>query len=115
MKHMETMLPMEDGVKLYTLTLLPEGEGPYSAVFARTPYDPAPSPELIGNVENTFRGYLARGFAVVWQHCRGRGGSLRSRLGCIYLLFRIRFIATGNQESSTKHETQHSFHFYPLF
>ena len=75
MKHMETMLPMEDGVKLYTLTLLPEGEGPYSAVFARTPYDPAPSPELIGNVENTFRGYLARGFAVVWQHCRGRGGS----------------------------------------
>lgn len=75
MKHFDVMLPMEDGVKLYTLVILPDGEGPHSVVFFRTPYDPAPSEELIQSYAPMYAPYLENGFAIVWQHCRGRGGS----------------------------------------
>ena len=75
MKTLEYMLPMEDGVRLYTLVFLPEGDGPHSAVFIRTPYDPKPTKESIEGARASCRGYVENGFAAVWQHCRGRGGS----------------------------------------
>ena len=62
--------------QLYTAVLLP-GAGQYPTVIVRTPYvdvlenvDPA---DVAAQHMNDYRAYLRRGYAVVLQHCRGRG------------------------------------------
>ncbi len=78
------MVPMRDGVRLATDVYLPaDGEGPFPAILERTPYGksedsrseiargatpPMPRAELAA-------AFAARGYAVVFQDCRGRGGS----------------------------------------
>lgn len=68
-------MPSEDA-QLYTAVLLP-GEGKYPVVIVRTPYV-----DVLENVDpadaavqhmNDYRAWLRRGYAVVLQHCRGRG------------------------------------------
>ena len=72
----DRMLPMSDGVRLFTRIVLPgDGKGKYPTVFHRSPYKP--ETEI---TEETYEQYerspfLARGYAVVFQHCRGRYGS----------------------------------------
>ncbi|MBR7092887.1 MAG: CocE/NonD family hydrolase [Clostridia bacterium] len=70
----DLMLPMPDGVWLYTRVLLP-GEGRYPTVFQRTTYDAqaAVTPETVRAAENN--PFIRRGYAVVQQHCRGSFGS----------------------------------------
>ena len=74
----EIMLPASDGVRLYTVLALPEGGGPCPTVLLRTPYD-APSPTRQALEERLGReplfSFLSHGYAVILQHCRGRGGS----------------------------------------
>ena len=70
----EYLIPMSDGVRLYTRVVLP-GEGRYPTVFMRTPYD-----SESGVTDGMFRRYendqfIRAGYAVVFQHCRGRGAS----------------------------------------
>lgn len=70
------MLPMSDGIRLFTRVVLPKtGKERVPVVFMRTPYHR--ETEI---TEETFRQYendqfLCRGFGIVLQHCRGRYGS----------------------------------------
>lgn len=69
----ESMVEMPDGVRLYTLCLLPEGEGTFPIVFIRNPYV-----TLQTAVAENCREHAALirgGYAVVIQHCRGCGRS----------------------------------------
>lgn len=60
------MLPMDDGVKLETIIWKPVGDGPWPTAFTRGPYGTG---DAIGEE------YAKRGFAYVYQNCRGKGNS----------------------------------------
>jgi putative CocE/NonD family hydrolase len=77
------LIEMRDGVRLATDVYLPHGEGPWTVLLERTPYDkrgtnhadrtlsdplPKPKPAIA-------RWFAERGFAYVLQDCRGRFGS----------------------------------------
>jgi len=68
------MVPMRDGVRLATDIFLPEGEGPFPVVLARSVYGrgfgPAWGPT-----------WLDMGMAFAVQDCRGRGGSEGTDMG----------------------------------
>lgn len=75
-KVTETMVPMADGVKLYTRAIVPGTSGKFPCVFQRTPYPgaddmkvPYPASAAQGNT------YVKRGYVAVTQHCRGFGRS----------------------------------------
>jgi predicted acyl esterase len=60
----EYMVAMRDNVKLATDVYLPEGKGPWPVVLLRTPYNKG----LRGQATP----WVAEGYAVVMQDCRGR-------------------------------------------
>ena len=70
----DVMLPMYDGVRLYTRVVLP-GPGRYPVVLMRTPYEAETfvTEEIRQRYEHD--DFIRRGYAVVFQHCRGRCGS----------------------------------------
>lgn len=65
--------------KLFTVVCLPENFGTFPTVIMRSPYvdaDELLSEEKIcENHLNNFKDWLDNGYAVVFQHCRGRGKS----------------------------------------
>ena len=65
--------------KLFTVVCLPQKNGTYPTVVMRNPYVDAEeklSEEAICEYKlNEFRNWLDNGYAVVFQHCRGRGKS----------------------------------------
>jgi len=64
------LLPMPDGVKLRTEVLKPVGAGPFPTIIQRSCY---PMMEQMLKVHADE--YARRGFAYVYQFCRGTGGS----------------------------------------
>lgn len=68
------MIPMRDGVKLATDVYLPESEGPFPVVLARSVYGRGFGPDW-GPV------WLDVDIAFVVQDCRGRGGSEGTDMG----------------------------------
>ncbi len=77
------MVRVRDGVSLASDIYLPEGSGPFPALFERTPYGrhlPSrseitatdPKPASRAEIAAVFTG---AGFAVLYQDCRGRHGS----------------------------------------
>lgn len=66
----EVMLPMDDGVKLRTLIYRPVRDGIVPAVVVRTCY---PNNDYLYSA--TAKEYCKRGFAYIYQYCRGTGGS----------------------------------------
>lgn len=62
------MVEMRDGVKLATDVYLPDGEGPWPVVLARTPYNRA-------GLAAVAPGHVRAGYALVSQDVRGRFGS----------------------------------------
>ncbi|HVR30009.1 MAG TPA: CocE/NonD family hydrolase, partial [Thermoanaerobaculia bacterium] len=64
---LEVMVPMRDGVRLATTVFLPEGEGPFPAVAARTPYG-----RKSGAGAASADRYTQAGYAYVTQDQRGR-------------------------------------------
>jgi uncharacterized protein len=62
------MVPMSDGVKLATDCYLPEGEGPFPVMLARSIYG-----KSFG--KNASEAYVSQGIACVVQDARGRGES----------------------------------------
>ena len=73
-----------DGAHFFTVVLLPQKEGTFPTVILRTPYVQSTlemSDEAVEqNCLNSFECWLDRGYAVVYQHCRGQGKST-GRLG----------------------------------
>mgnify|MGYP006280619527 FL=1 len=65
------MVVMPDGVELYTTVQLPRGDGPFPAVFIRSPY-----PDVSLLFRNLICGRFVRyGYACVLQDVRGQGRS----------------------------------------
>lgn len=67
------------GEKIFTVTLLPDAKGNFPVVLMRTPYvdnyENWPEADIAMDYLNTNRAWLRRGYALVIQHCRGRGKS----------------------------------------
>ena len=77
--HLEHTYIFAENVRLFTAILLPEKNGKFPTILVRSPYvdnceeldeTDALLLHLNENVE-----WLKRGYAVVLQHCRGRGKS----------------------------------------
>lgn len=87
------MVPMRDGVRLNTFVYLPPGSGTrFPVIVQRTPYGitspqgvdvtdptkgwlPDPAAPLRGSIKHGWRAIVERGYAAVYQDCRGRYGS----------------------------------------
>jgi hypothetical protein len=66
----ENMVPLSDGIELFTLATLPtDGEPPYSAILLRTPYS------FYGDPRSLMDYYVTQGYATVLQDVRGTGES----------------------------------------
>ncbi|MBR5322551.1 MAG: CocE/NonD family hydrolase [Clostridia bacterium] len=67
------------GENLFTMIFLPDKNKKYPVVVYRSPYVSAvvdkPEDEILQTYYKTFVGWLKRGYAVVYQHCRGQGKS----------------------------------------
>ena len=68
----EEMVPMPDGVKLYTYGVRPLAGVKCPIVVVRTPYVPEKPVDLVAFAKGQ-RGNFARGYAYLMQHCRGCG------------------------------------------
>ena len=66
----EIMLPMSDGISLSTFCQKPQGKGPFPTIVMRSCY-PEQDPLMTLHAAE----YSRRGYAFVWQHCRGTGRS----------------------------------------
>ena len=66
----EIWVAAPDGARRRTVVTLPEGEGPFPTILLRSCY-PQAEPEY----QLAAQGYAQRGFAFVYQFCRGTGGS----------------------------------------
>ena len=68
-----------DGVKFFNVILKPEKEGKFPVILHRNPYvdvyEDSDENVSVGAEHSSFAPYLDAGFAVVVQHCRGRGKS----------------------------------------
>ena len=70
----EEMVPMPDGVKLYTYGVRPAPGVKCPIVIVRNPYVPEKRVDLAAFARDQ-TGKLARGYAYLFQHCRGCGMS----------------------------------------
>ena len=72
------MLPVR-GAEIYTIVLLPEKEGKFPTVLKRSPYVDAwqdkSDEEILAAESRANHAWTDAGYAVVYQHCRGRGRS----------------------------------------
>jgi uncharacterized protein len=89
----QAMVAMRDGVRLNTFVFLPQDGGPrFPVILHRTPYGitlpqgqdvtdctkgwlPDPEAPLLGAILRGWREIVRRGYAAVYQDCRGRYGS----------------------------------------
>jgi putative CocE/NonD family hydrolase len=77
----EAMIPMRDGVKLYTIVLIPKGEGKMPILLTRTPYGASvrSTPEQRPRLEDVLVGgddiFADSGYIRVFQDIRGRNRS----------------------------------------
>lgn len=71
----ETYFTMPDGVRLYTRMVVPKGVSTCPIVLYRDPYEPPHhgKPHDVAAYESN--PFIAHGYAVIHQHCRGRGDS----------------------------------------
>src|SRR5437016_6741814 len=89
----QAMVPMRDGTRLNTFVFLPAEGGPrFPVILHRTPYGiaagdardkfdcthawlPNPAEPMRGSILRGWRAIVARGYAAIYQDCRGRHGS----------------------------------------
>ncbi len=68
-----------DGINLFTVIMLPEKTGKFPVVVVRNPYvdefEQKTEEEICQTYLSWHETFLLRGYAVVYQHCRGRGKS----------------------------------------
>ena len=74
----EAMIPMRDGVKLFTVIMLPKGAQNAPILLTRTPYNAAKrtarnlSPHLLASVAQGDEVFVADGYIRVYQDVRGK-------------------------------------------
>ena len=75
----EEFATMPDGVRLYTRYAVPKGVEKCPVVYMRTPYEKTHggAPHDIEEYKNNT--FIKRGYAVLLQHCRGRGDRIASK------------------------------------
>ncbi len=77
----EVMIPMRDGVKLFTSIVIPKGARNAPIILTRTPYDAAKrterfvSPHLVSTLAMGDEGLAQAGYIRVFQDVRGKYGS----------------------------------------
>ena len=77
----EAMIPMRDGVKLYTVIVVPKGAKDAPILLTRTPYDAAKrtsrnlSPHMLATLPQGDELFVADGYIRVFQDVRGKYGS----------------------------------------
>ena len=71
----ETFATMPDGVRLYTRYAVPKGKEKCPTVYIRTPYEVARNGTVNDGEEYRNNLFIKHGYAVLTQHCRGRGDS----------------------------------------
>ncbi|MES2043572.1 MAG: CocE/NonD family hydrolase [Pseudomonadota bacterium] len=77
----EVMIPMRDGVKLYTVIVIPKGAVNAPIVLTRTPYNAAgranrmDSPSMLSTLPLSDEGFVKAGYIRVYQDIRGKYGS----------------------------------------
>ncbi|MBR5817203.1 MAG: CocE/NonD family hydrolase, partial [Clostridia bacterium] len=68
-----------DGEAFFTVVLLPSKEGCFPTVVCRSPYVKSTlgktEADITEDYLSSFNAWLERGYAVVYQHCRGQGKS----------------------------------------
>lgn len=68
-----------NGEKMFTVILLPKKDGQCPTVIFRTPYVDntleQTEESIVRDISNAFQTWLNRGYAIVYQHCRGQGKS----------------------------------------
>ena len=77
-----------DGCRIHTTVCLPAADGKFPTMIFRSPYVDAEEnltdEEISSLKEKAFASWLENGYAVVYQHCRGRG---RSEGDCIPYIY----------------------------
>jgi uncharacterized protein len=77
----EVMIPMRDGVKLYTVIVIPKGARNEPILLTRTPYDAAKraerwrSPHMLATLPQGDEVFVSDGYIRVFQDVRGKFGS----------------------------------------
>jgi uncharacterized protein len=77
----EVMIPMRDGVKLYTVIVIPRGARNAPILLTRTPYNAAKraerarSPHMLATLPQSDELFVADGYIRVFQDVRGKYGS----------------------------------------
>jgi len=77
----EAMIPMRDGVKLYTVIMIPKGAHGAPIILTRTPYDASKrtaryeSPHLLATMPQGDEVFIGEGYIRVFQDVRGKYGS----------------------------------------
>jgi putative CocE/NonD family hydrolase len=77
----EVMIPMRDGVKLYTVIVIPKGAANAPILLTRTPYNAAKraarseSPHMLAELPEGDEVFVAGGYIRVFQDVRGKYGS----------------------------------------
>ena len=77
----EVMIPMRDGVKLFTVIVIPKGAKNAPMILTRTPYNAAErtrrflSPHMLGTLPQGDEVFVADGYIRVFQDIRGKYGS----------------------------------------
>jgi putative CocE/NonD family hydrolase len=77
----EEMVPMRDGIKLYTVIVIPKGVKNAPIVLTRTPYDAAgrakrmESPRILSTLPLADEAFVKEGYIRVYQDVRGKYGS----------------------------------------
>ncbi len=74
-KITEQYFTMPDGVKLYTRVVVPKDTDKCPIVFIRTPYESAHNGIAHDISEYDNDKFINNGYAIVFQHCRGKGDS----------------------------------------
>ncbi len=79
MIHTYSTFIESEGIKLYTMCLLPDKVGKFPVVLLRSPYvdsfENTTDSQTLSAAANDYAAFLDNGYAVIYQHCRGRGKS----------------------------------------
>ena len=97
-----------NNAKLFTVICLPQGDGKFPTVICRNPYVDAAEQGTEEDICKAklyeYKGWLDNGYAVVFQHCRGRGKSSGDCVPYIYEREDGLFLqASGNHHQHHQH------------